>query len=184
MLGLQTLTIPIILDDTCPSTGTSSTARVPLTTALSPCSNSRTTRRSLLSSSGSLNSGESSLDGRRGARSLGRSNSLARRSDFGGGSSLSRVGSFDILFYRRRTKVGRPSIGLDMRRDLADLQRRNIIGDSLDERRRRATRQLARSRVDAVLEARAAKRGLACGIGVHNKSTDAGALVGHRLRHA
>jgi hypothetical protein len=187
---LQALAVPIILLLASQSTRTRSASRISLTTALPPSCNSRTSRRSALSSSRLLDGREGSLNRRRGGRSLAGGNSLARSSSLAHCSSLRRSNSLsggrslDILLRRRRAKVRRPGVSFDMGRDLADLERRNIIRDPLDERHRRATSQLSRRRVDAVLQTRAAERRRASRTSVHNKCAYARALVSHGLRDA
>jgi hypothetical protein len=175
---LQALAVPIILLLASQSTRTRSASRISLTTALPPSCNSRTSRRSALSSSRLLDGREGSLNRRRGGRSLAGGNSLRCSNSLSGGRSL------DILLRRRRAKVRRPGVSFDMGRDLADLERRNIIRDPLDERHRRATSQLSRRRVDAVLQTRAAERRRASRTSVHNKCAYARALVSHGLRDA
>lgn len=184
---LQALTVPIILLLASQSTRTRSRSGVSLTTALSPRSNSSTTRSSLLSSSGLLDSDESGPDGSSSSSSLSRDSSLRGGGSLGSSSSLSGGRSRDILLSsirRSRTEVSRTSVSLNVGSDLGDLKRGDVVGDTGDERSRRATSQLSRRRVDAVLEARAAERRRAGGPSVYNESADLRALVGDGLRDA
>lgn len=150
---------------------------------MSPRSNRSTTRSSLLSSSRLLHSRKGGLDG----SSSGSSSLCSGSSSLGGNSSsLGGSRSRDILLSSIRrggAEVRGPSVSLDMGRDLADLKGRDIVSDTLDKARARATGELARRRVDAVLEAGAAERRRASGTSVNDESADLRALVGDGLRN-